>query len=120
MPQGQFYPGQKLVEESVVQDALFTYTQGLASKSVNPITPAFNGSGTAVSNTNAYNVNVYMYGGSVSSVLINSGTVGISISGTVSNSNLPVVNTHYFLKPGDTITPTWAGANTPTWLWQAE
>jgi hypothetical protein len=119
MPQGQFYPGQKLVEESVVQDALFTYTQGLASKSVNPITPAFNGSGTAVSNTLAYNVNVYMYGGSVSSLLINSGTAFLA-QGIPGAGTIPVTNVHFFLKPGDTVTPTWPSTFTPTWLWQAE
>lgn len=113
MPAGQFYPGQKLVEESVVQDALLTYTQGLASKTVNPVTPAFAGSGTAVTNTFGYNVNVYLFSttaGTITSVQIN--------GGTVSSGNFPG---QYFLKPNDTITPTFVGTGTSViWVWQAE
>jgi hypothetical protein len=119
MPTGQFYPGQKLVEETVIQDALFTYTSGLASKTVNPITPSFNGSGTAVTNSLGYNVNVYMNGGSVTTLLLNSGTIyaAIPMSG---GGTVPVSNVTFFMKPGDTVTPTWIGANAPTWIWQAE
>lgn len=111
MPAGQFYPGQKLVEESVVQDNLFTYTTGLASKTVNPAAPAFNGSGTAVTNTFGYNVNVYLYGGSVTAVAVNGGTVAQGFAPGP-------VNVSLMLKPGDTITPSYTGS--PTWVWQAE
>lgn len=110
MPLGQFSPGQKLVEESVIQDNLFTYTQGVASKVVNPPTPAFAGSGTAVTNTSGYNVNVYVFGGNVTSVALNGTTVA---TGAGTNFQASVM-----LKPGDTITPTYTVV--PTWLWQAE
>jgi len=69
-------------------------------------------SGVAVTNTNPYAVNTYIYGGSgVTTVRVNGTQAMNQASGVLTGWNV-------FLNPGDTIAILYSGA-TPNWQWFA-
>src|SRR5579875_1168113 len=68
----------------------------------NPTTPTVPATGTAVTNTNAYPVQVSITGGTVTAVTVNGKSTGLT-SGS------------FVVPPGGTISMTYTAA--PTWVW---
>lgn len=109
MAQGQLYPGQVLREAPVVQDALFTYTKGLASQTPQVTTPAVAATTVQVPNTTGVNVFVYIAGGTVTVISVTNANGTSTTLGTTSGTA--------FLPAGGSIAITYSVA--PTWVWQA-
>ena len=77
-------------------------------------TPSVPASGTAQENTNTFDVDVYIYGGTVTEIEIVSGPNTYVV---LSNSTGLALSGQLFpLKQGDTITLTYTSA--PTWVWR--
>ena len=99
---------------NIVIDPNSPYTPNIAPISI--ISPTVPASGTPQQNTNAFPVNVYLYGGAVTEVQITKNGTAY----TVFSASTAIAETgqSYRLNPGDSITVTYSTA--PTWEWLAE
>lgn len=109
MPAGQLYPGKALSEAPVVQDALFTYTRGLASVTPQVATPAVGASASFVTNTTGINVFAFVSGGTVSALRVAASGGGTITTGLTSGM--------IYVPAGAAISATYTAA--PSWTWQA-
>ena len=87
-----------------------TFKAGIASTALDPTTPAVPASGTPVTNTNAYDVVVYIDCNSAGGVTV---AVGGKTFFTAPASGDCTVN----VKAGQSIALTYSAA--PTWVWRA-
>jgi hypothetical protein len=96
-------------EGIVAPPTIFSYPPSLPGLATTPptiTTPAFPATGSAITNTTGVDVVVYVTGGTLSSLVVNGGTVA-----TGTGADFAYVPAGYTIQYGYT------GA--PTWVWQA-
>ena len=81
-----------------------------------PTTPSVPTSGTAQENTNAYAVDVYVYGGAVTEIQITKGGTAYTVFSV--STAIAMSGQAYKLNPGDSITVTYSTA--PSWEWLSD
>lgn len=107
-----WYPGQVAVGQKV-EAAVFGMAKGFWSQPPTVTNVGTAPSGTAVANTTGFDCMVYMSSSTgIGKVLIGAGTA--STGNTVSASNAMAGG--FYVPAGQTITPTYSGAFTWTWL----
>ena len=101
--------GQAYITPATIYEKTVTFNSGLVSTPTAVTTPSVPGNGTAATNTTGVNVFAHMCGGTISSVVVNGGTV---ISSTAAGQAVAVE-----VPATQTITINYTSA--PTWVWKA-